>query len=94
VRVFGYEVWGLCIPNVIVVIDEVMELKLTMLSYYESANKALDYTHSTKGLNMYHSRMLGSGLCEYVERFFEIPAHEYIELVGRVHAAEKSPISM
>ncbi len=25
VRVFGYEVWGLCIPNVVVVIDEAMD---------------------------------------------------------------------
>ena len=93
VRVFGYEVWGLCIPNVIVVIDSVMEQKLTMLSFFEFANKAVDYVHSTKGLNMYHARMLGSGLCQYVERFFEIPAHEYIELVGRVHAAEESQIN-
>jgi len=94
VRIFGNEVWGLCVPNVIVVIDDVMEQKLAMLSSFEFANKAVDYVHSTKGLNMYHSRMLGSGLCQYAERFFEIPADEYIELVGRVYAAERSQFEL
>lgn len=88
VRVFGYEVWGLCIPNVIVVIDEVIQQKLDMLTCFEFANKALDYIQSTKGLNMYRSRMLGSGMCKYAECFFEIPRQEYIELAERVKAAE------
>jgi N-acetylglucosamine malate deacetylase 1 len=88
VRVFGYEVWGLCIPNVILVIDDVIDQKLAMLRCFEFANKAIDYVQSTQGLNMYHSRMLGSGVCKYAERFFEIPAAEYIELVERVHGGE------
>jgi N-acetylglucosamine malate deacetylase 1 len=90
VRVFGYEVWGLCVPNVIVVIDDVIEKKLEMLACFRFANKALDYTHSTKGLNMFHSRMLGAGECKYAERFFEVPRREYIELVKRVRAAESA----
>ena len=91
VRVFGYEVWGLCIPNVIVAIDDVMQHKLNMLACFEFANKALDYTHSTKGLNMYRSRLLGSGMCKYAECFFEVPRQEFIELVDRVRAAEQRP---
>ena len=87
VRVFGYEVWGLCIPNVIVVIDEVIEEKLRMISCFDFANKGLDYVSSTKGLNMYHSRMLGAGECQYAERFFEIPRAEYVDLVEKVEAA-------
>jgi LmbE family N-acetylglucosaminyl deacetylase len=90
VRVFGYEVWGLSIPNVIVVIDSVIEQKLDMLRCFDFANKAVDYVNSTQGLNMYHSRMLGSGVCKYAERFFEIPSLEYIELVERVRAGESS----
>jgi LmbE family N-acetylglucosaminyl deacetylase len=90
VRVFGYEVWGLAIPNVIVVIDDVMDQKLAMLRCFDFANKAIDYVQSTQGLNMYHSRMLGSGVCKYAERFFEIPSLEYIELVERVRAGESS----
>lgn len=88
VRVFGYEVWGLCIPNVVVVIDDVIEEKLAMLRCFKFANGAVDYLQSTQGLNMYHSRMLGSGMCKYAERFFEIPACEYVELVERVRAGE------
>jgi LmbE family N-acetylglucosaminyl deacetylase len=90
IRVFGYEVWGLSIPNVIVVIDSVIEQKLAMLRCFDFANKAIDYVNSTQGLNMYHSRMLGSGVCKYAERYFEIPSLEYIELVERVHAGESS----
>lgn len=88
VRVFGYEVWGLCVPNVMVILDEVMEDKLRMIACFEFANKAIDYVQSTKGLNMFHSRMLGAGECRYAERFFELPRKEYIELVERVRAAE------
>jgi len=90
VRVLGYEVWGLCVPNVLVVIDDVIEDKMRMLSCFTFANGALDYVHSTRGLNMYHSRMLGAGECRYAERFFEIPREEYIELVERVRAAEST----
>ncbi len=92
VRVFGYEVWGLCVPNVMVVIDEVIEQKLSMLSCFDFANKALDYVNSTKGLNMFHSRMLGAGECRYAERFFEIPRLEYIDLVNRIRAAESKQL--
>jgi N-acetylglucosamine malate deacetylase 1 len=87
VRVLQYEVWGLCIPNVILVIDDVMDLKIEMLNQFRFANSALDYTNSTKGLNMFHSRMLGAGMCRYAERFFELPRTEYIELVERVQGA-------
>jgi len=88
VRVFGYEVWGLSIPNVIVVIDAAVEAKTAMLRCYTFANSALDYVNSTLGLNMFHSRMLGAGECRYAERFFELPREEYIELAGRIRAAE------
>lgn len=89
VRIFQYEVWGLCVPNVILVIDDVMDAKVAMLDQFRFANSALDYTHSTKGLNMYHSRMLGAGICRYAERFFELPRTEYVELVERVRTSER-----
>jgi len=89
VRVFGYEVWGLCIPNVLVIIDEVIEDKLKMLSCFTFANQAIDYVHTTKGLNMYRSRLLGAGECKYAECFFELPRTEFIELVNRLRAAAR-----
>lgn len=91
VRVLQYEVWGLCIPNVVVIIDEVMDLKVRMLEQFRFANSALDYTNSTKGLNMFHSRMLGAGICRYAERYFELPKAEYIELVEKVRKQEARP---
>jgi N-acetylglucosamine malate deacetylase 1 len=90
VRVFGYEIWGLCIPNVVLIIDDVIEAKTAALRCYTFANSALDYTNSTIGLNMFHSRMLGAGECRYAERFFEIPREAYVELVGRIRAAESA----
>src|ERR1035438_10870569 len=84
VRVFGYEVWGMCIPNVVLIIDDVIETKTEMLRCFTFANSALDYVNSTLGLNMFHSRMLGAGTCRYAERFFELPREEYIDLVGRI----------
>jgi LmbE family N-acetylglucosaminyl deacetylase len=90
IRVFAYEVWGLCVPNVIVVIDDVIEEKMQMLQRFEFANTALDYTNSTKGLNMYRSRLLGSGMCRYAECFFELPREEYIELSDRVRSSDQS----
>ena len=89
VRVFQYEVWGLCIPNVLLPIDDVIDDKIRMLQCFELANKAIDYVGSTKGLNMYHSRMLGAGECAYAERFFEVPREEYIALVDRCRKAEQ-----
>jgi LmbE family N-acetylglucosaminyl deacetylase len=88
VRVFGYEVWSLCIPNVILPIDEEIERKLDALSCFEYANQAVDYLQSTKGLNMYHSRKLGAGICKHAECFFEAPREEYIALVDQLREAE------
>jgi N-acetylglucosamine malate deacetylase 1 len=90
VRVLQYEVWGFCIPNVVVVIDEVIDAKIEMLNEFRFANTALDYTNSTVGLNMYRSRTLGAGTCRYAECFFELPRTEYIDLVTRIRAADKS----
>jgi len=61
IRVLGYEVWGFCVPNVIVAIDDVMELKLRALACFEFANRAVNYTWSTQGVNMYRSRFTEVG---------------------------------
>ena len=73
VRVLTYEVWGLCIANVVLPIDAVIETKRRMLESFVWANQALDYTNSTIGLNMFRSRELPPGTCRYVECFFELP---------------------
>jgi LmbE family N-acetylglucosaminyl deacetylase len=88
VRVFGYEVWGFCIPNVIVVIDRAIDRKMEMLACFTFANQAVDYIQTTKGVNMYRSRLLGPGMSKYAECFFEAPKAEYIELVNRIRERE------
>jgi len=83
-RILGYEVWGLCIPNVIVNIDKVMPEKQHLLSLYKSQLKGTDYLNCTTGLNMYHSRTFGAGECKFAERFFEMPGDEFVDVVGRL----------
>jgi len=83
-RIYGYEVWGLCVPNVILIIDGVMEMKQRFLSYYASQLSGTDYLNAVTGLNMYHSRLLGAGTCKYAERFFEIPGEDYINVVNKI----------
>ncbi len=83
-RILCYEVWGLCVPNVIVNIDSVIEMKKNLLFLYASQLESTDYLNSTIGLNMYHSREFGAGVCRYAERFFEIPSVEYVGVVNKV----------
>lgn len=90
-RTFQYEVWSHCIPNVLVIIDRVVETKDRMLACFAFANKAHDYAHATKGLNMFHSRLLPAGKARYVECFFELPREEFVRLVERVEKAESPP---
>ena len=92
IRVFQYEVWALCIPNVALIIDDVMEKKEAMLSCFHFANAAHDYAHTTKGLNMFQSRLLPAGKARFVEAFFETPVQEYLEIVNAVTAAEQRAI--
>jgi N-acetylglucosamine malate deacetylase 1 len=82
--IYGYEVWTLCIANVIIKIDSVMERKRKLLSLYVSQVTGTDYVHTTTGLNMYHSRAFGSGSCKYAERFFQIPAVEYVGVIKKM----------
>ncbi|MFC1660043.1 PIG-L deacetylase family protein [Gemmatimonadota bacterium] len=83
-RIFGYEVWGLTVPNVILRIDEVQEEKSRLLRYYESQLSGKDYVHGTMGLNMYHSLHFGAGECRFAERYFEMPAEEFIRVVRAI----------
>ena len=86
VKVMGYEVWGLTVPNVIVNIDEVHEEKRRLIGFYESQLSGKDYAHGIMGLNMFHSLHFGAGECRYAERFFEMPSPDYIRVVRGIRA--------
>jgi len=83
-KVFGYEVWSICIANVAIAIDATLPLKIEMLNCYKSQLQSTDYTHSTVGLNMFHSRVFPEKNAKYVEHFFVLPSAEFIEAVVKV----------
>lgn len=85
-QVYGYEVWGLTVPNVILNIDEVQDDKRRLLSMYPSQMSGKDYVHGITGLNMFHSLHFGSGECRFAERFFEMPAEEFVTTVRAIRA--------
>ena len=89
IRVLQYEVWANCIPNVVVIIDEVVAQKEEMLGCFEFANSAVDYAHATLGLNRFHSRLLPAGRARFVEAYFESPLQEYLQMIKAVDAAER-----
>ena len=84
VRVMGYEVWGLTVPNVVVNIDAVQEEKQRLLCLYESQLSGKDYAHGIKGLNMFHSLHFGAGECRYAERFFDCPREDFVRTVRSI----------
>jgi LmbE family N-acetylglucosaminyl deacetylase len=86
-KILCYEVWGLCIANVTVKIDSVINEKRDLLEIYQSQLKGTDYTNSVIGLNMYHSRLLGAGEGKFAEHYFEIPAVDYCTLIKKINRA-------
>lgn len=83
-RVYGYEVWGLTVPNVVLNIDDAIDEKRRLLALYASQMSGKDYVHGVTGLNMFHSLHFGAGDCRYAERFFEMPAAEYVTTVRAI----------
>ena len=84
IRIYCYEVWSLCIANVILNIDQAVDKKMKSLHLYKSQVRKTDYAHSTIGLNMYHSREFGSHVCKYAEKFLEMPSSEYIDVISTI----------
>jgi LmbE family N-acetylglucosaminyl deacetylase len=90
-QIFGYEVWGLTVPNVVLNIDDVQDEKRRLLSMYPSQMSGKDYVHGITGLNMFHSLHFGAGDCRYAERFFEMPAEEFVATVRSIRDRTTSP---
>jgi N-acetylglucosamine malate deacetylase 1 len=81
--IYGYEVWGLCIANVAVAIDEVIDYKCELINMYSSQIQHIDYAHSVRGLAMYHSLLFGWKQTRFVENFFELPSWEYVQFLKK-----------
>ena len=80
-RILCYEVWGFCIPNVTVKIDSVIEEKRRLLSLYASQVAGTDYPHVVTGLNMYNAISFGANQAKFAERFFEMPADDFVTVM-------------
>jgi N-acetylglucosamine malate deacetylase 1 len=88
IDIFSYEVWGLCIPNVVVFIDKFIDEKERLINCFKSQIQNNDYAHAFRGLAMYNSLQFGSIQSKYVERFFVLPSHEFINFTNKVLADE------
>ena len=83
-RVYGYEVWSLCIANIGIAIDEVIEKKKELIAKHKSQVLSTDYVNSTIGLNSYHSRTFSEKNSRFVENYFELPSAEFINAMATI----------
>lgn len=83
-QVFSYEVWGLCIPNAAVFIDDFIAEKNELISCFRSQMRNNDYAHAFKGLAMYNSLQFGAIDTKYVERFLVLPRDEFVNFVKKI----------
>ncbi len=88
IRIFGYEVWSLAVPSVIVEIDAVIDQKSESLRRFKIANSAVDYVNSSIGLAMYRTRFIPASNTKYAECFFECPSAEFVALVRNLEASK------
>ncbi|MDP7505055.1 MAG: PIG-L deacetylase family protein [Nitrospinota bacterium] len=82
-EVWGYQVYTVLPPNVIVDITDEKEEKAQALRLFESQMESRDWAHFSLGQNAFNSRFLNRPKgARYVEAFFVLPIAEYIELAG------------
>lgn len=78
-NVCAYEVWAPLVPNIVVDIGEIIELKKKALSCFESQLKQVDYLSTALGLNRYRSCYIHGGR-SFAEAFLYLKAQEYFSL--------------
>lgn len=78
-NVCAYEVWTPLIPNLIVDIGPVINIKKKAISCFKSQIKQIDYLSTTMGINKYRScyNLLGKS---YAEVFLYMKAKDYFKL--------------
>ena len=81
IEIWAYQVYSSIIPNVIVDISEVANLKREAIKIWKSQSHRRDWAHYALGLNAYNSRFLTGVLGEaYAEMFFVLPAKDYCDM--------------
>jgi LmbE family N-acetylglucosaminyl deacetylase len=84
----AYEVWTPLVPNRLVRIDDVLELKLQALACHASQLAHTDFLHMIRGLNAYRASAVPDGAARFAEAFLALPLPEYLGLYRRFSSRE------
>jgi N-acetylglucosamine malate deacetylase 1 len=76
----GYEVWTPQLPNRIVDISDVMEIKIEAMKAHSSQIAMLNYCDAITSLNKYRACLYPKEKFEYAESFLMLRAKEYCDL--------------
>jgi LmbE family N-acetylglucosaminyl deacetylase len=76
----AYEVWTPLVPNRLVRIDDVLELKLQALACHASQTAHTDFAHMIRGLNAYRASAVANAAARFAEAFLALPLPEYLAL--------------
>jgi len=81
IEIWAYQVYSVVPGNVVVDITKFSKAKRSAIDKYASQMKSRDWGHFSLGLNAFNSRLVRArGKAVYVECFFVVPLHEYVEL--------------
>lgn len=70
-QAFGYELWGLMVPDAVLDISDVFDKKMAAMREYESQLAYVDYLHTVTGQNAHRSVIFNQGK-GYAEAFRRI----------------------
>lgn len=86
--VAAYEVWMPLVPNIVVDISGVADVKRQALTQYETQVRQIDYVATTMGLNQYRAafRLHGRG---YAEAFLLATLPEYISMMDSLRLSSR-----
>ena len=79
--VYAYEIWSMCPCNVAVDITHAMSRKRSLLSFYRTAIRPVDYAWRNEIVSAFHMHNIG-GRRGYAEVFVQHLPHEYCDLVA------------
>jgi LmbE family N-acetylglucosaminyl deacetylase len=80
-RVFGYEVWSLCPPGLVVDISAQLDRKLALIELYRSQLELFPYPRMIDAIGRAHASLFGPD-CVAAEVFCPFRADAFIELVA------------
>ena len=79
IQIWLYEVWTPLVPNQIVCIDDVVELKKRAISAHQSQLKSTDYLSAALGLNAYRG-VINAKNGKYAEAFMVMSAYRLFKI--------------